>query len=46
MKIFIAGPRAVSKLNKSVENRLFNIYNNNFTVFVNKPCQALNLLTY
>lgn len=34
MKIFIAGPRAVSKLNKSVENRLFNIYNNNFTVFV------------
>jgi len=34
MKVFIAGPRAVSKLNKAVEERLFNIYNNNFTVLV------------
>ncbi|MDD3200197.1 MAG: hypothetical protein PHV71_08105 [Eubacteriales bacterium] len=34
MRVFIAGPRAVSKLNKSVEDRLFNIYNNNFTVLV------------
>ncbi len=34
MRVFIAGPRAVSKLNKSVEDRLLNIYNNNFTVLV------------
>lgn len=34
MKVFIAGPRAVSKLNKTIEKRLYNIYNNNFTVFV------------
>lgn len=34
MKVFIAGPRAVSKLNITVEKRLYNIYNNDFTVLV------------
>lgn len=34
MKVFIAGPRAVSELNKSIEDRLYNIFNNNFTVLV------------
>lgn len=34
VKVFIAGPRAVTKLNKSIESRLFNIYNNDFTVLV------------
>lgn len=34
MKIFIAGPRVVTKLNKSIENRLYNIFSNNFTVLV------------
>ena len=34
MKVFIAGPRAVSKLDNFVEERLYNIYNNNFTVLV------------
>lgn len=34
MKVFIAGPRAVSILDKSIEERLYNIYNNNYTVLV------------
>ncbi len=34
MKVFVAGPRAVSILNKQVKERLFNIINNNFTVLV------------
>jgi len=34
MKVFIGGPRAVSKLNNTIEERLYNIYNNNFTVLV------------
>lgn len=34
MKVFIAGPRAVPRLNKSIEERLQNIYYNNFTVLV------------
>lgn len=34
MKVFIAGPRAITKLDKPVEERLFNIYEKNFTVLV------------
>lgn len=34
MKVFIAGPRAISKLNKRVEERLYNIYNKQLTVVV------------
>ena len=34
MKIFIAGPRAISNLNINVQNRLWNICNNGFTVFI------------
>lgn len=34
MNVFIAGPRAVSKLNNTVKERLKNIINNNFTVLV------------
>ncbi|QAV27743.1 hypothetical protein SAMN05216169_10832 [Anoxybacillus pushchinoensis] len=34
MKVFVAGPRAVSVLNKQVKERLSNIINNNFTVLV------------
>ena len=34
MKVFIAGPRAVSKLNNQVKERLNNIINNDFTVLV------------
>lgn len=34
MKIFIAGPRAISALSKPVEDRLFGIYENNYSVLV------------
>ena len=34
MKVFIAGPRAIKTLNKSVKERLSNILENNFTIFV------------
>ncbi|MDD2481817.1 MAG: hypothetical protein PHC44_11065 [Lutispora sp.] len=34
MKVFIAGPRAISKLNKNIEERLYNIYSKNITVVV------------
>ncbi len=34
MKVFIAGPRAITKLNKTVEERLFNIYEKKITVLV------------
>jgi len=34
MKVFIAGPRAITTLDKSVEERLFNIYEQKFTVLV------------
>lgn len=34
MNVFIAGPRAVSRLNNTVKKRLLNIVNQNFTVFV------------
>lgn len=34
MKVFIAGPRAISKLNKRVEERLHNIYSSQMTVIV------------
>lgn len=34
MNVFIAGPRAISKLNKSVEERLQNIYSSQMTVIV------------
>ena len=34
MKVFIAGPRAISALNTDVQERLNNIYRNNYTVLV------------
>lgn len=34
MKVFIAGPRAIPKLNKKVEERLYNIYSKNIAVVV------------
>ena len=34
MKVFIAGPRAITKLDKPVEERLLNIYQKNITVIV------------
>jgi NAD(P)H-nitrite reductase large subunit len=34
MKVFIAGPRAISVLDKSVEKRLSNIHSNDYTVLV------------
>lgn len=34
MKVFIAGPRAISKLNKRIEERLHNIYSSQMTVIV------------
>lgn len=34
MKVFIAGPRAISILNKDIKERLNNIINNNFTILV------------
>lgn len=34
LNVFIAGPRAITKLNKNIEDRLFNIYKRNFTVVV------------
>jgi len=34
VKVFIAGPRAISKLNKHVEERLHNIYSMRLTVIV------------
>jgi hypothetical protein len=34
MKIFIAGPRAIKTLNSAVKNRLENIMNQNFTIYV------------
>lgn len=34
MKIFVAGPRAIVNLDKSVEERLHSIYEKNFTVLV------------
>ena len=34
MKIFIAGPRAISKLDEAVKNRLYGIYKHNYTVLV------------
>ena len=34
MKVFIAGPRAISKFNNKVEERLFNIYSRQITVVV------------
>ena len=34
MKIFIAGPRAISKLNSKVTKRIDNIIENNFTILV------------
>ncbi|MCB8814768.1 hypothetical protein [Desulfosporosinus shakirovi] len=34
MKVFIAGPRAISKLNKRVEERLHNIYSTQMNVIV------------
>lgn len=34
MNIFIAGPRAIKTLNKAVKERLENILNQNFTIFV------------
>src|SRR5690625_4102769 len=34
MNVFIAGPRAISSLNKLVKKRLSNIISNNFTILV------------
>ncbi len=34
LKIFIAGPRAISSLEKTVEDRLYGIYTKNYTVLV------------
>jgi hypothetical protein len=34
MKIFISGPRAISNLNKSVQERLYGIYEKNYAVLV------------
>jgi hypothetical protein len=34
VKVFVAGPRAVSILNKQVKERLTNIINNNFTILI------------
>jgi len=34
MKVFIAGPRVISKLTTDVKERLMNIYNKNFSVVV------------
>jgi len=34
MKIFIAGPRAISSLNKNFEDRLYGIYEKNYAVLV------------
>lgn len=34
MKVFIAGPRVISKLNRRVEERLYNIYAKEMTVIV------------
>lgn len=34
MKVFVAGPRAVSRLNKDVQKRLENIIKNNLTILV------------
>lgn len=34
MKVFIAGPRKVTKLNQQVKDRLENIKRNNYTVLV------------
>lgn len=34
MKVFIAGPRAISVLDKNIEERLHNIYSNDITVIV------------
>jgi len=34
LKIFVAGPRAIVNLDKSVEERLFNIYKKKFTILV------------
>ncbi|GBU22594.1 hypothetical protein R80B4_02504 [Fibrobacteres bacterium R8-0-B4] len=34
MKIFIAGPRAISKLDDAVKNRLYRIYERGYTVLV------------
>jgi len=34
MKVFVAGPRAVSRLNNEVKERLNNIINNDFTILV------------
>lgn len=34
MNVFVAGPRAVSRLNKDVLERLRNVINNNFTILV------------
>jgi len=34
MKVFIAGPRAISELNQNVKDRLVNIISNRFTVLV------------
>jgi hypothetical protein len=34
MRIFIAGPRAISKLDEAVKNRLYGIYKHNYTVLV------------
>ena len=34
MKVFIGGPRSISRLNKLVKERLLNITNNSFTILV------------
>lgn len=34
MKVFVAGPRAISVLNNEVKDRLINIIHNNFTIIV------------
>lgn len=34
MKVFIAGPRAITQLNKNIEERLYNIYKKQITVVV------------
>lgn len=52
MNVFVAGPRAISTLNKTVQQRLTNIINQNFTILVGdangidkqiqKFCHSLN----
>ncbi|MBQ3423069.1 MAG: hypothetical protein IJH34_15770, partial [Romboutsia sp.] len=34
MKVFIGGPRSISRLNKLVKERLLNITNNSLTILV------------